>query len=87
MLLDDLTTAADLAYRAHLCACATCKRVANRAAERLRSALTFARACEAFSAAVVVRPKPLLRQASFAQKTMFLDSSVFCAALGVCSSN
>lgn len=87
MRLNDWTTGADLAYAAHVCACPNCKRLANRAAEGLRAALTFTRAYEAFSHAAVLYPQALLWQQSFMQTILFLNSSAFCAALDVCSTN
>jgi len=87
MLSNDWTTTADLAYRAHVCGCADCKRVANRAVERLRLTLMFMRAYEAFNDTAELYPKPLRRQLSFTQRTMFLESSAFCAAVGVSSSD
>jgi hypothetical protein len=87
MLTNEWIIATDLIYRAHVCGCAACKRAASRAAENLRASVSFTRACEAVSDAAVVQPQPLRRQLTFAQRTMFLELSSFCAAIGASSSN
>lgn len=87
MLSNDWTTALSLAHAARVCACANCKRLANRAAQALRATLTFTRSLEALSDTAVVPPKPLVRQQGVMEPILTLEASVFCAASAVYSSN